>query len=152
PIGHLDPDLGAAATGRDAHAAAVCNAQAAGVVGIHAQRARGVLLPPAGVADDGVRRERASLAGGEQGRERGARSGWRLGGEAVELIEELRYRELDVAVRRTDAGEVLRPLVDREHDRALAREERVEERVACISRLAGEAGARERPRVALRRD
>jgi hypothetical protein len=74
----------------------------------------------------------------------------RNGNSAVELREELLQRELHAAARRADAREALRPVVDGEDDRALAREQRVEERVARLGPR--EARAREGGAAPLRGD
>src|SRR5262249_36244689 len=75
-----------------------------------------------------------------------------LAREAVELLEELRDRELDASVRRLDSREAVRPLIHGEHDAARTREDRVEERFGRLGRVAAEAGAGERRPLTLRRD
>ena len=109
------------------------------VLGADTQRAVGVALAPAGVAEDVVRGVGAPLADREHDREFVVV--WRSGAspQRGELRQQLRDLERDPLVGVDDVGEVVLVLVEREGDARAALEDGVEERVPV-----GVAGAADR--------
>jgi hypothetical protein len=101
-LGHLDRHLGAAAPGRQSDDLAVGAAQLTRILDAHAQRAGPALRQRCGIANDGVGRVGATLAGRQHEREvRVARP--RTVGELRDLAVQLGDGQVDAMLGPADA-------------------------------------------------